>query len=79
MLTHDAKDDDGYAVKLRLEYYHLYQEVSEDDSPLYIFDGTFGDKSGKKSLLSDYEVTHMWSSSVLCVLYSRAWRICVVA
>jgi hypothetical protein len=31
-------------------------QLNEDDSPLYIFDGTFGEKDGKKAFLSDYQV-----------------------
>ena len=60
-------DDDGYAV--RLKFAHIYHYVTctnenspgkvtaeSDDSPLYIFDGSFGDKDGSKPLLDDYDV-----------------------
>jgi histone arginine demethylase JMJD6 len=30
--------------------------VQTDDSPLYIFDGTFGDRRGSRGLKRDYEV-----------------------
>eukprot|EP00045_Choanoeca_perplexa_P010892 m.112977 g.112977 ORF g.112977 m.112977 type:complete len:414 (-) comp15431_c0_seq1:3086-4327(-) len=51
-----GEDDDGYPVKMRLEYYDIYQQTNTDDSPMYVFDGTFGEKDGKKEFLSDYEL-----------------------
>ena len=60
-------DDDGYAVRLKFAHIHHYvtcaSDVSPgkvtadgDDSPLYVFDGGFGDKDGSKPLLDDYDV-----------------------
>eukprot|EP00798_Chlamydomonas_sp_ICE-L_P020979 gene20980-27834_t len=55
-----GSDDDGYAVRLKfswfLDYVHSHEHGSVDDSPLYVFDGSFSDRTGSKSLLSDYEV-----------------------
>lgn len=42
-----GSDDDGYPVRMKLKHYLLYllhPEHSLDDSPLYIFDGTFTEK-----------------------------------
>jgi hypothetical protein len=43
-----GSDDDGYAVRLRLEHFLRYccypHHAGSDDSPLYIFDGTFADR-----------------------------------
>ena len=60
-------DDDGYAVRLKFAHIHHYVTCATDDSlgkvtadgddsPLYIFDGGFGDKGGSKPLLDDYDV-----------------------
>lgn len=44
-----GSDDDGYAVRMSLRQYMYYVHHPEhgqvDDSPLYIFDGAFGDRS----------------------------------
>ncbi len=42
-----GSDDDGYAVRLKLKHFAHYlasPKHSRDDSPLYIFDGTFADR-----------------------------------
>ena len=54
-----GSDDDGYAVRLKFDHIHHYltdPAHARDDSPLYIFDGSFGDKDGSKPLLDDYAV-----------------------
>ena len=54
-----GSDDDGYAVRLKFNHIHHYVNDPahmRDDSPLYIFDGSFGDKEGSQPLLKDYEV-----------------------
>ena len=42
-----GSDDDGYAVRLKFAHFLEYlrdPEHSLDDSPLYIFDGSFADR-----------------------------------
>ncbi len=57
-----GSDDDGYAVRMRLRHYLRYcaeggpDGAASDDSPLYIFDGTFADRAGSAAMRADYEV-----------------------
>jgi histone arginine demethylase JMJD6 len=49
-----GSDDDGYAVRLKFAHIHHYvtdPAHMRDDSPMYIFDGSFGDKEGSQPLL----------------------------
>lgn len=53
-------DDDGYAVRMKLkhylEYVHSEEHAVADDSPLYIFDGTFASRRGSCSMRKEYSV-----------------------
>jgi len=55
-----GSDDDGYSVRLPFSYFMHYVESEDhgraDDSPLYIFDGTFAEKGTAHGLLADYQV-----------------------
>ena len=63
-----GSDDDGYAVRLRLKHYWAYVHDrlhARDDSPLYIFDGTFGDRATSKALCADYNIPAFFSEDLM--------------
>lgn len=51
-----GEDDDGRSVKVKLKYFLDYAANNQDDSPMYLFESSFGEHAKKKRLIDDYDV-----------------------
>lgn len=64
-----GSDDDGYAVRLSLRDFLYYRASREhgrlDDSPLYIFDGSFATRRGSRRLRQDYSVPALFAEDLM--------------
>jgi histone arginine demethylase JMJD6 len=59
-----GEDDDGYSVRVRMQYFLDYMANNKDDSPLYVFEGAFDDDKIGAKLLEDYTVPHYFDDDL---------------
>lgn len=56
-------------MRLKLKHYwayaHSQEHAQQDDSPLYIFDGTFADRKTSRALAREYSVPHLFAEDLL--------------
>ena len=75
-------DDDGYAVRLKLKHFLGYLDDpvhQQDDSPMYIFDGTFGDRETSKDMSQDYSIPSWFKEDLMQLAGERRrppYRLC---
>jgi histone arginine demethylase JMJD6 len=71
-----GSDDEGYPVRMRFDHFLHYcviypHHAPSDDSPLYIFDGTYGDRTTSKELLDQYKVPHLFPEDIFGLVGER--------
>ena len=49
-----GEDDDGHSIRLRVWKYFEYMHHQTDDSPVYLFEGSFDDDDQCSALLNEY-------------------------
>ncbi|VDO85643.1 unnamed protein product [Heligmosomoides polygyrus] len=69
-----GESPDAQPVRMKLKYYAEYMKTTNDDSPLYIFDGTFGEQWATEDMLHDYEVPTIFQYNLFDVLGAHKKR-----
>ncbi|OWA51348.1 Bifunctional arginine demethylase and lysyl-hydroxylase JMJD6 [Hypsibius exemplaris] len=59
-----GEDDDGYSVRMSLRHYLKYMKEQHDDSPMYIFDSSFVERTGDAALVKDYFLPHYFEDDL---------------
>ena len=63
-----GENDAGRSLKLSLDEFVSYMQSQRDDSPLYVFDDTYGDREATRELLEDYSVPEYFPEDLLGLL-----------
>ena len=66
-----GEDDDGYAVYVKLKYFVRYMLETKDDSPLYVFDSSFAEREGTRSLRHDWSLPRFFTDDLFKLVGER--------
>ena len=61
----------GLTDYVKLKYYVRYLLRNDDDSPLYVFDSSFADREGTRTLRRDYELPAFFTDDLFRLVGER--------
>mmetsp|Transcript_372 Transcript_372/g.545 ORF Transcript_372/g.545 Transcript_372/m.545 type:complete len:473 (-) Transcript_372:209-1627(-) len=66
-----GEDDDGYTIRIKVKYFLNYMMHQKDDSPMYLFDGTFDEDGIEREMLDDYEIPFYFKDDLFNLVSER--------